>query len=120
MTASRRKADDPMINFEPVNLFRWLGSWNGDDFAREIVEEFRHNCRPEVLRGSDQAAVEKRVGHAIEVLANRAAKFHRQHRLGWFSKARLLSALKWQLRGAGHGDEVVREVLYAVLLKTAR
>jgi hypothetical protein len=103
-----------------VNFFQWLGPWSGDEFVREITDEFRHNCKPEIARAGEPRDAEKRAAHATEVLANRAAKFHRQERLGWYRKARLLSAIKWQLLEAGYGDELVRSVLYAVLMKSAR
>ena len=97
----------------------WIDTTASDAFAREIADEFGHNCKPEIL-AADSPDARKRLAHATEVLGNRAAKFQREHRLGWIRKSRFMDTLQERLAELGYDDERVRTVLYAALMKAAR
>ena len=99
-----------------MKLLAFLDTSEGDAFAREISEEFSHNFSP----AADEPKSEQRLAHAIEVLGNRAAKFDRQHPLGWYRKAKFMDAIKKELLGKGHGAELIDQVVYAVVLRMAR
>lgn len=100
---------------------RWLATFDtasSNAFAREIGEEFTRNFR--VNPDSPDQATEQRLIRAIEVLGNRAAKYDREHPLGWFRKARFMSAITECLEQAGHPRQLVDRVVYQVVLRMAR
>jgi hypothetical protein len=102
-----------------MNVFAWLDTAASNAFAREISEEFALNFRADAGAASAKGS-EQRLQHAIEVLANRAAKFDRQSPLGWYRKARFMSTVKETLAEKGYAAELVDRVVYAVVMRMAR
>jgi hypothetical protein len=100
-----------------MKLLAFLDTSEGVAFARELGEEFAHNFPAAAVA---EPRAERRLAHAIEVLGNRAAKFERQHALGWYRKSKFMDAIKKELLGRGHEAAVVDQVVYAVVLRMAR
>lgn len=98
-------------------LFSFLDTKPGEDFAREIGQEFAHNCP---AAGKADAKREQRLAHAVEVLANRAAKFDRQSPLGWYRKSKFMDAVKRELLAHGHDAGTVDRAVFAAVLRMAR
>lgn len=98
---------------------RWFDTTGSDAFAREISEEFVRNG-PAGSAASATKAGQQRLLHAIEVIGNRAAKYHRQQPLGWYRKAQFLKTIKETLLAARHDKQLVDEVVYAIAVRMAR
>jgi len=97
----------------------WLDTSASDAFAREIAEEFARNLPPGPSRETARES-EQRAAHAIEVIGNRASKYHDSHPLGWYRKTRFMNAIEKCLLEKGHPAELVDRVVYAVVLRTMR
>lgn len=101
-----------------MKLLAFLNTSESDAFAREISDEFARHFPATAVAGS--RAAEQRLAHAIEVIGNRAAKFNREHPLGWYRKARFMDTIKQQLQAKGHSVELVDRIVYAVVLRMAQ
>lgn len=100
-----------------MKLFGFLDTRASAAFAQEISLEFSRNY-PADAGGEPKSA--PRLAHAIEVLANRAAKFDRDQPLGWYRKAKFGQAIKRDLLGKGYDAELVDQVVYAAVIRMAR
>lgn len=100
-----------------MKFLAFLDTRESAAFAREISEEFSHNYPPDA-GGEPKSA--QRLAHAIEVLANRAAKFDRDKPLGWYRKAKFGESIKGHLLARRYDAELVDQVVYAAVVRMAR
>lgn len=99
-------------------LFGWFDASEVDAFGREIGAEFsRHYPLASLPAGRD---AEQKLLRAIEILGNRAAKFNREKRMGWYRKARFMRAVKEEMISRGGAEALADRVVYAVVVRMAR
>ena len=91
---------------------------------RAPVEEFAKSLAGDVAKRYP-AALDKvpskrpsvnRLTRIVEDLCKRAVDFHAEHRLGWFAKAKLANAFRWELTELGYGKEFITLVTEAVVV----
>jgi hypothetical protein len=99
-------------------LFGWFDASAAEAFAREIGTEFSRHYPPGTPPAGKDA--DQKLRHAIEILGNRAAKFNRQHPMGWYRKARFARTIKEGLIADGGTEELADRVVYAVVVRMAR
>lgn len=91
-----------------------------EDFATALAEDLSRRFPPESEKRTDPGAK-----HQIKVitdgLAARAVRYHAEHKLGIYRKAKLGNVFKWKLKEAGYSDEfsenVTREIVTRLAVK---
>jgi hypothetical protein len=91
----------------------WLDTSEGSKFAEQIATDYDKLRRSVVVRGDDS---DKRA-RKFEKLAKRVEEFHREHRLNFYQKAKMLSDIKAGMSLYGIEQEEISAFLRALLLK---
>lgn len=101
-----------------MKLPRWFDASDAEAFGRELGEEFLHHFPLD--RKLDEKDARRRLANAIEILGNRAAKFQREARLGWYRRARFMKAIREHLVERGLPEEPLESLVYELALRLAR
>lgn len=88
---------------------RWLDTSEGSRFAATIASDYARLRRSVVVRGDDATKRARK----FEKLTARVDEFHRQQRLNFYQKARMLSDIK-----AGLAEQDIEEEEISAFLRT--
>lgn len=78
-------------------------------FAQEVVMEINRLFPPTDQKGK---AIPKKVFEKkFENLVVRTRAFAQKHKLNVYKKAKFLNTIKWELREAGHQDDLIDDVI---------
>jgi hypothetical protein len=87
----------------------WFDAREAVAFAREVARDIDRLFPPSPQKKRPTSA--KKDQKKLDGLVVRTRAFAQQHKLNVYKKAKLLNAIKWELRDAGHEDSLIDEVL---------
>ncbi len=76
-------------------------------FAAGLALSLSKRYPPSIDTQSDKRPSVNRLTRIMEETCARAVEYQREHKLGWFSKARLVNAFRWELAERGYTKEFV-------------
>jgi hypothetical protein len=89
-----------------------------DSFATGLAEDLGRRYPPESEKRTDPgAAHQKKV--ILEGLSARAVRFHDQHKLGVYKKAKLGNVFKWKLLELGYSEEFASVATKEIITRLA-
>jgi hypothetical protein len=90
-------------------ILDWFKAGEAVLFAQEVVREINRLFPPTDQKGK---AIPKKVFEKkFESLVVRTRAFAQKHKLNVYKKAKFLNTIKWELREAGHQDDLIDDVI---------
>jgi hypothetical protein len=89
-------------------------------FAKELAERLSKRYPPELDKQPGKRPSVNRLTRIMEDTCLAAVEFRDSNRLGWFGKARLGNAFRWQLDELGYSGEFVDFATEAVVVHLSR
>jgi hypothetical protein len=101
-----------------MGIFGFLKTGELEAFATGLAEDLGRRFPPASEKRTDPGVVhQKKV--ILEGLSTRAVRYHEQHKLGIYKKAKLGNVFKWKLRELGFSDEFAEAATKEVITKLA-
>jgi hypothetical protein len=90
-------------------ILDWFNAGEAVLFAREIVREINRLFPPQDQKGKTIPA--KTYQKKFDSLITRIRTFSLKHKLNIYKKAKLLNAIKWEMKDAGHEEVIINEFI---------
>ena len=90
-------------------ILDWFNAEEAELFAKEIVREINLLFPPEQNKG--KAIPTKTYQKKFSGLIARTTTFASTHKPNLYKKAKLLNTVKWEMREAGHEEDVINNVI---------
>ena len=90
-------------------ILDWFDAEEAVKFAHEMVREINLLFPPEHQKG--KAIPTKIYQKKFAGLITRTSTFASKNKLNIYKKAKLLNTIKWEMREAGHEDEIIDNVI---------
>jgi hypothetical protein len=91
-----------------------------DTFAKALAGEIAKRYPPELDQQPGKRPSVNRMTRIIEDATLKAVEFQAEHRLGWFGKAKLSNAFRWELTALGYQKDLVEVATEAVVIHLSR
>src|SRR5215467_15455047 len=85
--------------------FTFLPAGRFDALVQRVAERVTARCPPVVANNPERAVSQERIEEILEDCIAWALQFPRENRVGFFGRARLKSALRWELREIGYEEK---------------
>lgn len=106
-----------------MSLLSWFDTRVTDEFANAIADDLAGRV-PVSVEGGQKPVTPERLRNAHEAIVARASAFARDHKLNWYTKARLGNTFRWILLEKGYekefADAWTHNVLVAVSTPASR
>ena len=89
-----------------------------EEFAAALAADFSRRFPPASEARTDPGA-RHQLKVILEGLGARAVRYHQQHKLGIYRKAKLANVFKWKLKDSGYSDEFVERVTKDLVTRLA-
>ncbi|MBI5279969.1 MAG: hypothetical protein HY854_26295 [Burkholderiales bacterium] len=89
-------------------------------FAKDLAGRLAKRYPPELDKQPGKRPSVNRLTRIMEDSCASAMEFRDQHKLGWFAKARLGNAFRWELDELGYSAEFIEFATEAVVVHLAR
>ncbi|MGB7596077.1 MAG: hypothetical protein WBM09_00775 [Gallionella sp.] len=90
-------------------ILEWFNAGEAVSFAHEMVREINRLFPPSDRKG--KAIPKKEYQRRFDTLVIRARAFSLKNRLNIYKKAKLLNTIKWEMKDAGHENEIINEFI---------
>lgn len=90
-----------------------------EEFATALADDLARRYPPASSERTDPGA-KNQLRVIVDGLSARAVRFHAQHRLGIYRKAKLGNVFRWRLAELGYSKEFVERVTRTVITQLAR
>ena len=91
-----------------------------DSFAKSLAEDIAKRYPPELDQQPGKRPSVNRLTRIIEDVTNKVVAFQAQHRLGWYGKAKLSNAFRWELTSLGYQKDFIELATEAVVIHISR
>lgn len=99
-------------------LFKFLDTRDLEDFAGTLAADLGRRFPP-----ASEARTDPGVAHQKKVildgLAARAERYHAEHRLGIYKKAKLGNVFRWKLKELGYSDDFAESATKEIVTRLA-
>jgi hypothetical protein len=99
-------------------MFKALNTQELEEFANVLAADLGRRFPPASEARTDTGA-QHQVKVILEGLATRAARYHEQHRLGVYKKAKLGNVFKWKLKELGYSAEFAEAATQIIITRLA-
>lgn len=99
-------------------MFKFLNTKELEEFATGLASDLGRRFPPASEKRTDSGAVHQRKV-ILEGLAARALRYHEQHKLGIYKKAKLGNVFRWKLKELGYSDEFVEDATKEIVTRLA-
>ncbi|MCC6194791.1 MAG: hypothetical protein IT518_10030 [Burkholderiales bacterium] len=99
-------------------LFGLVDTRELDEFAATLAADLGRRFPPSSEARTDPGA-KHQLGVITEGLAARAVRFHQEHKLGVYRKAKLANVFRWKLTELGYSKPFVERVTRDVVTRLA-
>ena len=89
-----------------------------EEFATALANDLGRRFPPASEARTDPG-VEHQIKVILEGLTARAVRFHEQHKLGVYKKAKLANVFKWKLTDLGYSEDFVERATRQVVTRLA-
>ena len=90
-------------------ILEWFNAGEAVSFAQEIVGEINRLFPPADRK--EKAIPKKEYQRRFDTLVFRIRAFSLKHKLNIYKKAKLLNTIKWEMKDAGHEEEIISEFI---------
>jgi len=91
-----------------------------DTFAKELAGDIAKRYPPALEKEPGKRPSENRLTRIIEDVCTKAVEFRERTRLGWYGKAKLGNAFRWELTAMGYQKDFVDLATEAVIVHLSR
>ena len=99
-------------------LFGFLKTQELEDFATGLANDLGRRFPPASEARTDPGA-KHQVKVILDGLAARAVRYHGEHKLGIYKKAKLGNVFKWKLKELGYSDEFAERATKEIVTRLA-
>lgn len=104
-----------------MGIFGSASSGQVDEFAKSLARELAGQCPPEPgANGGRPNVTPKRLVAVLEQICGKALGFREQHDLGFYKKARLGNAFRWELTDLGYSKDFAEDVTQRLVVFISR
>jgi hypothetical protein len=90
-------------------ILEWFNAGEAVSFSHEIVREVNRLFPPTDRK--EKAIPKKEYQRRFDSMVVRIRTFSLKHKLNIYKKAKLLNTIKWEMKDAGHDEEIIREFI---------
>jgi hypothetical protein len=87
-----------------------------DSFAKSLADDIAKRYPPQLDQNPAKRPSVNRMTRIIEDVVEKAVAFQAEHRLGWFGKAKLGNAFRWELQALGYKRDFIEVATEAVVV----
>lgn len=91
-----------------------------DTFAKALAEEVARRYPPALDQQPGKRPSVNRLTRIIEDATQKVVEFQKEHHLGWYGKAKLGNAFRWELTALGYQKDFVEVATEAVVVHLSR
>ena len=99
-------------------ILKFLDTRELEEFATTLATDLSRRFPPASEQRTDQGAVHQ-IKVILEGLAARAVRYHTQHQLGVYKKAKLANVFRWKLKEFGYSQKFVERATKEVVTRLA-
>jgi hypothetical protein len=99
-------------------MFKFLNTKELEKFAAGLADDLGRRFPPASEKRTDSGVVHQRKV-ILDELAARALRYHEQHKLGIYKKAKLGNVFRWKLKELGYSDEFVENATKEIVTRLA-
>ncbi len=99
-------------------LFGLVDTREVDEFATTLADDLARRFPPSGESRTDPGA-KNQLNVIVEGLVARAVRFHSEHKLGVYRKAKLANTFRWRLSELGYSKTFVERVARSIATKLA-
>src|SRR5271166_4769626 len=99
-------------------MFKFLNTKELEEFASGLASDLGRRFPPASAGRTDSGATHQRKV-ILEGLAARALRYHEQHKLGIYKKAKLGNVFRWKLKELGYSDQFVEDATKEIVTRLA-
>ena len=89
-----------------------------EEFASGLAADLGRRFPPESEKRTD-TGVEHQIKVILEGLTARAMRYHEQHKLGVYKKAKLANVFRWKLKDLGYSDAFIERATKQIVTRLA-
>ena len=90
------------------------------EFAKSLAEELAKRYPPAIDKQPAKRPSVNRLTRVVEDACAKVVAFRSEHRLGWYGKAKLGNAFRWEMVELGYTKEFVDLATEAVIVHASR
>jgi hypothetical protein len=90
------------------------------EFAKSLATDIAKRYPPNLDQDPSKRPSVNRLTRIVEDACQKAVEFQASHKLGWYGKAKLGNAFRWELVELGYGKEFVDLATEAVVVHVSR
>ena len=99
-------------------FFNFLDTRELEEFATSLAADLGRRFPPTSEARTDPGAVHQ-IKVILEGLSARAVRFHHEHKLGVYRKAKLGNVFKWKLRELGYSNAFTERATQEIITRLA-
>lgn len=99
-------------------IFGLVNTQELDEFATSLAADLGRRFPPASEARTDPGA-ERQITIIVEGLAARAVRYHEQHKLGVYRKAKLGNVFRWKLKELGYSDKFIERATEVIVRRLA-
>lgn len=91
-----------------------------DKFAKNLAQDIAKRYPPAIANNPEQMVSQKRLTSILEEAFTQAADFQKEHKLGWYKRAKLVNEFQWELKEIGYDKKFVDLATEGLLVYVTR
>lgn len=99
-------------------MFNFFNTKDIEEFANGLATDLGRRFPPASEKRTDPGA-QNQVKVILEGLSARAVRFHEEHKLGIYRKAKLGNVFKWKLKELGYSTEFAERATKEIITRLA-
>jgi len=88
--------------------------------AKSLAQDVAKRYPPAIANNPAQVVSQQRVSGILEQVFARATAFSREHKLGWYKRARLGKDFRWELKEMGYDEKFIDFATEGLILCVSR
>jgi hypothetical protein len=89
-------------------------------FAKSLAREVAKHYPPAIANNPTQVVSQQRASEILEEVFTRTTDFNREHKLGWYKRARLGRNFRWELNELGYDKKFIDTATEGLILYVSR
>jgi hypothetical protein len=89
-------------------------------FAKSLAREVATHYPPAIANNPAQEVSQQRASDILEEVFRRTTDFSREHKLGWYKRARLGKNFRWELNELGYDKKFIDTATEGLILYVSR
>ena len=90
------------------------------ELAKRLAQDLAKHYPPAIANNPAQMVSQQRLSSILEQVFARATAFSREHKLGWYKRARLGKDFRWELNELGYDEKFVDIAIEGLIVCVSR